>query len=594
MKLKNLIVALCCAVLFAGLLSAAKQPDGKQNAAWWVWTHGDYTKTNGKNDPRVEHAFKVFDNIRQVADKKADRLPKMYIVTTRLGLNARCLDDGGVIINPKILDICYNGVGLEIGDARLAFMLGHELAHISNDEDFIMRVGKDLKNIEDKYRVELAADIKGAQYAAMASYDIHEIFRKQNNFLHAWSQHTGVSYSSFPKDKKHPSSNMRVETVRRMMQNVFKYSELYHAGLILFHVGSFLDASSTFREFAKEYPSREAFNNIGSCYLRLALDRIRSDYFDDFYRFRLATAIDYTTTAESLEPRGLPDYLKDEDIAGYLDNAERNFQQAVTRDKLDPTCRTNLSAVLILKREYARAQATCDEVLKLHPKDPAALNNKLVSFYYYGKAENLDTTQKCVSELIAALKTYPHHPELNYNLASLKTILNRKTGAKHFWQKYIAIPNLPYDNFYIYAYNKLNNKRPPAVPPFPKPNYLPRPPAGIDLGAEPQDLPKAWQDQRPQSFKVGQGEEKDRWYIDLKVLRHQNLRLIVMDDMVEFIEQTLPSDTPITPTQLLKNLGPPQRTIPFKNGRFNVYNHLGFTFTEKAGKVHSHIWYEPH
>jgi tetratricopeptide (TPR) repeat protein len=591
-KPTTLIVIFLCVILWSGVLPADQKPAGKDHTAWWVWTHGDYTKTEGKNDSRVNRAFDVFQKVIHVADKTSSRLPKLVIVNTKLGLDVRCLDDGGVIINPKILDICYNEVESKIGDSRLAFMLGHELAHLSNDDDFLKKVAKEAGDIGDKQIGELAADIKGAMTAAMAGFDIHEIFRKRNNFLHLWSQISNTPYV-VPKGN-HPSLAKRVTFVRRQMEKVYKYSQLFHAGLILYHVGSFLDASSTFREFAKEYPSREVFNNIGACYLRLALDRIRTDYFDDFYLFRFCTAINYTTSAESLLPRGVTDYLKDEDIAGYLDNAERYLKLAVDRDKQNATCRYNLATVLILKREYARAQAICDEVLKLNPLDLSALNNKIVSFYHYGKSENLDTTQKCVTDLMNALKANSRHPELNYNLASLKEILNRKTGAKYYWKKYLAIPNLPHDNFYIYAFNKLHGKRPPDPAPFPKPKNLPRSPAGIDLGAEPQDLPKAWQDQRPQSFKVGKGEDHDRWYIDLKVIRHNNLRLLILDDMVEFIEQTLPKDTPTTPNQLLKNLGPPQRTIPFKTGRFNVYNHMGFTFTEINGKTHTYIWYEPH
>lgn len=590
-----MVVVLICLTLGSGVLPAVNKITGKKHAEWWVWTYRDYAKAGGEKDPRVRRAFNVFDKVLQFADKNSNFPPRLFFVNKKKGLEARSLkEDSSVIFNPIALDMCYNGFNLKIGDARLAFVLGHELAHLTNSPDFIERIGKDLKNIEKKFHEELAADIQGAMLAAMAGYDIRDVFEGENNIFHALARHTHISYSAPPQNDTHPRFPIRLEAVRRKMRHVFKYSELYHAGLILYHVGSFLDASSTFREFAKEYPSREAFNNIGSCYLRLALDRIRTDYLDDFYMFRFCTAVDYTTAAESLLPRGLTDYLKDEDIANYLDNAEDYLKQATIRDNRDPVCRYNLSTVLILKREYARAQAICDEVLKLYPDDLSALNNKIVSFYHYGKSENLDTTQKCVTDLIAALKTNPRHPELNYNLASLKDILNRKTGAKHYWKKYLAIPNLPRDNFYIYAFDKLHGKRPPDPATFPKPKNLPRPPAKIHLGAEPQDLPKAWQDQRPQSFKVGKGEDHDRWYIDLKVLRHNNLRLLILDDMVEFIEQTLPTDTPITPKQLLKNLGPPQRTIPFPNGRFNVYNHLGFTFTETEGKSHTYIWYEPH
>jgi len=45
---------------------------------------------------------------------------------------AIALPDGYIIIASQTLDICYKNVSKEIGDTRIAFILGHELAHLAN------------------------------------------------------------------------------------------------------------------------------------------------------------------------------------------------------------------------------------------------------------------------------------------------------------------------------------------------------------------------------------------------------------------------------------------------------------------------------
>ncbi len=38
------------------------------------------------------------------------------------------------MLSTKTLEICYKQTFLEIGDARMAFVLGHELGHMAEDD----------------------------------------------------------------------------------------------------------------------------------------------------------------------------------------------------------------------------------------------------------------------------------------------------------------------------------------------------------------------------------------------------------------------------------------------------------------------------
>jgi RNA polymerase sigma factor (sigma-70 family) len=97
---------------------------------------GDYEDTIGKNDPWVGWASAVFERVKATADKPGGRFPRLYIINTKGEPFALSVPDGGIIINPTTLETCYADVDRAEGDRRLAFILGHELAHLAN-KDFM-------------------------------------------------------------------------------------------------------------------------------------------------------------------------------------------------------------------------------------------------------------------------------------------------------------------------------------------------------------------------------------------------------------------------------------------------------------------------
>jgi hypothetical protein len=359
--------------------------------------------------------------------------------------------------------------------------------------------------------------------------------------------------------------------------------------VLLYQVESFHDAEAAFRQFAKVYPAREVFNNIGVCYLNLALHHLYLKFSQDYYRFRLSTAIDYSTTAETLNLRAEGDYLKDKDISRYLNKGENYFRMAVDRDQHDRACRYNLAASLILKKEYARAQAECDLILKKAPQNVKALNNKAISFYCYGKEEDLETTQKAIKILEKAHQLEPDNFEVIYNLASLKQERNRLAGAKIYWEKYLKLPTIPKDNFYFFIYKKLNG----TAPPKPGTETLPpKMPTGIRLGENFSRIARKWGKKQTREYKLGSEENSDNenWSINLQVIVKDNVRVIGLDGMVELVERECKSGEKLA--GILKKFGSPRKIIRHTGGNFYVYKDKGFSIKEIDGKVYSYIWFE--
>ncbi len=588
--MKKIIFVLLLLFVVHGLVGQVKN-----NTEWWLYTYEDYARTTGKHDPRVKWATQVFHRVAGGVDKVEDRTPRFYILANTNAPPAISVPDGGILISPVALEICYGDSGRPEGDRRMAFVLGHELGHLSN-KDFIHHEfythlkkhggagvrGEVKKEIQSTK--EFLADQKGALFAAMAGYNVSRLLGKKNNFLRQWARRTGGGGG----DSGHPDMKTRVQSARTQIAAVVDQIECFRAGVLLYQVENFHDAKSAFRRFALKYPAREVFNNIGACYLQLALSHLHFKYKDDYYRFRLSCGIDYTTTAEThMTPRGESYYLRDKSISGYLEHAADYFNRASERDKKDRWSRYNLSAVLILQKDFARAQSVCKEILKISPGDVLAINNNAVAFYHYGKELDLDTTQKAIQLLQDAHKSGPKNFEVLYNLAVLKGGRKRLAAARLDWEKYLNMA--PRDNFYNHIHKKLKGAKPAPPHPGSKP---PLPPKGLHLGDDVSQLEKRWGKGAVRAFKLGtsDGESGDGWATEMKVMVKNGLRVVALSGTIEVIEREEKPGGPIG--HVIKKYGPPQRVHRFSGGNFYVYSDRGFSLKEVAGELRSITWFE--
>lgn len=579
------------------------------NTLWWLDTYDDYKKLDGKHDPRVKWADNVFELVLNVADKAKSDLPRLFIINTVTGVCAVSLPDGGIIINPKTLNICYKDTDRETGDRRMAFILGHELAHLANS-DYIhqkaflvlekwgsKKARKELAEFSnppgpgvetrDRKERELIADKTGALYASMAGYDVGKLFMETDNFITHWASQTGVGML-YDGDSRHPSLSKRLLFVQSHLKAIPHQLELFNAGVLLYQMGSYHDGAAAFQEFSKHYPAREVYNNIGACYLHLALRHLSLKSGKDYFKFRLSTVIDNSTSAEILHnTRG--EYLKDKDFLRYITKAEDYLRRAAAVDKRDGRCRYNLSAALILKNEYAEAQSVCNKILEKKPGDVYALNNKAVAFYYYGKEEGLDTTQKAIQLLENAHRLKPGNVEVLYNLASLKQARNRLAGAKLYWEKYLKLSATPRDNYYSYIHKMLNGTTPPKNGNV---TESPKIPGGIALGDSFAPIREKWGNGNARSYKLGNENagDSDSWYLNLQVMVKNNVRVVALDGTVEIVEWELSPGEPMA--RVLRRFGSPQKVIRHSSGYFYIYEDNGFSIKEVNGTAHTYIRFQ--
>lgn len=573
--------------------------NNEEHSGWYIEKLGNYKQGKGKNDPRVKRVDDVFQRLKKVADIGESAPTRLFFIADARAAYALTLPDGGIIINSITLDICYgrevpgkrdNRKKSNAGDQRIAFILGHELAHLAN-RDFgsyktllALQEEGDKKTQKELYKFfetsptyekgkELAADSKGAMLAAMAGYKIAPLLGGKNSFLRQWVKRVGEN-PSYPEVEK------RVKSVQIQLQAVKEKVRLFKAGILFLQMGKYADGAAAFREFSSFYPAREVFNNIGVCYLNSALDRLFREFGEEYFRFRLSTAIDYSTAPDDFKFRGEGDYLKDKYISKNLNRAEEYFQLAVRRDPNNRACRYNLSALLILKREYAAALAQCNDILKEDEYDVKALNNKIIALYYLGKEEGLHSSKKALTLLQKAHLLEEKNFEVLYNLAALSHESKHSDEVKSLWKKYLNLSNIPRDNYYAFIYNKVNEAGLPSA----ARGALP-PAAPVKIGAD-----YSFKNSRKYKLTSEKSNDTDSWTINLEVGVENDLFVIAIEGYSVLVEQEL--NRPKSPERLLDRFGPPQKIIRHTAGTFYIYEDRGFSLKEVDGEICSHIWFK--
>ncbi len=444
----------------------------------------------------VSRVHKVFERVRAAADKRADRDPRLLLIRAADEPWAICLKDGTIVLTEKGLEFCYKDADKTVGDSRTAFVMGHEMAHLSKDDfwdwDAIQTVrsfgdgtqavqellrmltGSDdpekIKQARDiRMRKELQADSYGLMYATMAGYDLRSIADAGGkNFLKEWAdQITGrAAYGG-----THPDPEMRSAFLLSCMKSVADFLDLFHIGVRLYQVGNYPDALDFLEAFRRTFPSREVLNNIGLCHYQMALNALNKYDRAGLLRFKLSVFVDTKTRAGVF--RGADEARKT--FEKEMRKAVECFKEACKKDPFYGPARVNLSAAHIMSGQYAQALSPLEEALKLRQDDPGALNNQAVAMYCFQPGHGVDFSEQTATALKNIIRDHPGFPEPWYNLGRVLYDRKNTAAARKTWSKYLELQ--PAGNYAAVAREALGQSpAEPAVsekfrePPFVRPN----------------------------------------------------------------------------------------------------------------------------
>ncbi|GFO63261.1 M48 family metalloprotease [Geomonas paludis] len=463
---RPLLLLLLWGVAWQG--AARAEGDPKDSYEWWK----QYAV---KGEPLVAGAERVFARVLAAADKSEARLPRLLVIDGAKDTYAAALPDGTIVLSLDGIRACRAGVDQGKGDARLAFILGHELSHLSKNDFWHLRAyravlefasgGKDEigsvarfleqasdvkqgHNLEVTKVKELQADSYGIVFMAMAGYDPHAVVdRDGTNFFRDYLAQIAAQLPS--KDDEHPTAEQRAEFLKSQLLQVADEVELFHIGVRFYQQGGYDEAITYFTQFRELFPARELFNDIGLCYYQQALERLSRCDASLPYRFKLPALLDTVTLAQATVTtvtrggkgeRGENVICQEDgEFRADIDQAVRHLELARERDPSYLPARLNLASAAIVAGDNAKALAAVEEALRLQPGKPEALAVKAVALYLFGAANGVDTVQPARSILTGLTASPAPLPDAFYNLAALERERGKADLVPAYLERFLAL-----------------------------------------------------------------------------------------------------------------------------------------------------------
>lgn len=363
-------------------------------------------------------AQEVFNRVLAASDKRAGIEPALYIINYEGVPWAQSLPDGSIILTKKGLDFCYKAQSPETGAARLAFVIGHELAHQFNGDfweyKFLrtaennkdgMQAFQDIKELAKNREMllakELQADQYGIIYSALAGYRTDAIISKDESFFFEWAEKENPNIYSQKDLLQLPKK--RAMAVSMRLKEVADRIALFQLGVISYHIGRYDDALSLFDKFASYFPGREVYSNIGAIYLRKAYEKFLLSRTPDSFPFLLSFGIDIKTRADTIKiSRGFSE-ARYREFKRLIKIASENLKKAIEYDPFYPEAKNSMGCAYILENKYYDAVSILEEALKLTSDDRRVQNNLAVAYILLGqevKSSNLiEKAQKILMDI---------------------------------------------------------------------------------------------------------------------------------------------------------------------------------------------------
>ena len=445
---------------------------GDPDATVEVWR--EYFDEAPADDPLVVMARDVFERVREAAGTHAE-LAVLEIPGAPLAL---ALADQTVVLSTGGLEFCYRDVPDDVGAAQLAFVLGHELAHVASDDFWHASAFDTMRDVEDRTEqeerlqalllldardrqvMELKADDHGILALIQAGYDPQPLLEGGRTFFEKWV--AGLVGSTAYDDPNHPGVGERDGLLQKRLKEVAATESIFERGVEAFRRAEELASTAEgdrvppevwagYEEAVKEFdavrrvfPGREVLSNLALARLRLASGILAGCNGSLVNRYYLPTAIDSETLASRTRMRGPGGHsspcFDNEDYERHMREAIRLLEDAVKRDPEYRPARLNLIAAFVLDEQEASAAYAAQQAYERWPGDSkvaAAYSGAVLSYLETGST--LLDAQKVIEEIRGLHRRFPDDPGIAFNLASALSYQGRLDEARPIWRDFLGI-----------------------------------------------------------------------------------------------------------------------------------------------------------
>lgn len=416
-----------------------------------------------RNGFMVSRVHSIFEEVKKASGSLVHP-SRLYIIQSNNEPWAVALEDKNIVLTSGAIDVIYGGDdSLKDKDARMAFVLGHELKHVIDDDfshaeayEYFSKssvselVSNGHEQSKNRKALELLADGDGLISASLAGYDTSAIFSNigdANNFLQYWADQTSTNNSD-----QHNTPQERIDYLKEYYRSINDSVEFFKYGVRLAHFGDHTNARILLEDFYKVYESNRVLTNRGFVHLQLARAAMDEKMA---YRYWFPDLLDLDS--------GLPISASRTFTLELPEEARRHLHQAVAllstglnSSEDDLSTRMNLITAHLFLDEYSAARAVMEKI-DGWDEQPQLLGLDAIVVMQDKRLKNpWDTYSLEKLEQLASDPDSPHN--LTYNFARILQENGRAELAKQYWLKLAAdLPSLP-KNYQIMVCRQLRDR----------------------------------------------------------------------------------------------------------------------------------------
>ncbi len=465
-------------------------------------------------DARVARAQHILTQLVRATGTWRGPTPRLFVLQEgpwELTLPI-ALPDGWIVLSKDVLSLCYQEP--VFGDDRLAFVLGHELAHLMQDHFWHIKYFQSWKqsqgatmpsaqpaglSLDQLQHQEFQADMHGILYATMAGFNPQAVVPNDRkvNFFQAWLQAWRPLGHRVTSSGTHPNAEQRDEVLRISLQRVAHQAAAFQAGLWWLYAGDYRRAVQAFKQFLDLFPAREVYHNLALSHHLLALQAYQLwQPNTPVIPFQLTLAIEPVTRANRLYAQtqrgGMGQKTPEQLFRRHLDEAIVLYRQAMTHAATYTPSVINVAQALMvrgiqsqtpgLNADVVEAQAVLMRAKQSESHEswmPQLLNTLgAVSFY----AERIPEAKEFFTRASALA---PTDTAPRYNLSYLAQVTGQPVEAKKYQQDYQQFSQ--------------SDVASPSHRNVPTEHVM-----GAAVGHFNQEVPKAWGERTTRTFELGE------------------------------------------------------------------------------------------
>ncbi len=410
-----------------------------------------YSSVDGASLPALSRVKGIYKKLTKTIGSHKAMHSDLLVIESDGYPWAVALSDNTVVVTSGAIKKMYQEGDLALGDARAAFILGHELSHLETDDLFHHRafianrnrgIGKSTPRFLDPNPgEELRADLRGYTYATIAGYETDRLISEENNFFTGWLSGINSSVSG-----THPDNQTRLTFLRDGFENILSDVPYYYYATALAHFGHYRDAQYLLEDFLDHVETREAYSNLGYIHLQRAREYMPVSMA---YKFWFPTVLEPASGLDIPRSRALFDQELPPTALSHLQEAEQYLKRAISMDETEITAYLNLAVVyLYMPDKVHRAYAAIEDALRTDLGRAHAVRSQLESMYQIIRIQDDQDQNDRWPQARAKMERLANSPSaadnLLYNFARMLDDRGRDDTANLYWQRlYQNLAQLP-------------------------------------------------------------------------------------------------------------------------------------------------------